>query len=300
MALVEYGWRQYKNHMVLLIREGVPRELRPIVWLVTSGARQRRAEDPERYTRVQKEYAGMVSQSTEQIDKDVGRTFPDHPAFANAEGRERLRRVLVAYAWANQHIGYCQGMNFVVGMLLLFVGEEDAFWIMHTIAESLALDYYSKHMVGVEADIQLLRQMMSTYCPRVVQHMEELEADLTLNCFRWLPCLGVGSFPSEFVLRIWDEMFAEGQVAFLRAIVALYKAHQEALLATADTTSLLRVMEAAARCAFRPNEVLRIGHRLVKVTADEFRSMRKETHEQVLQRRERLIAARRLASQSKT
>ena len=34
------------------------------------------------------------------------------------------RRVLRAYARRNKAVGYCQGLNFIAGMMLLFVSEE--------------------------------------------------------------------------------------------------------------------------------------------------------------------------------
>lgn len=37
---------------------------------------------------------------------------------------EKMQRVLEIYARRNKHIGYCQSMNYIVGMLLLLVEEE--------------------------------------------------------------------------------------------------------------------------------------------------------------------------------
>ena len=74
------------------------------------------------------------------IDRDIGRTFPRHPLFASGDPAssraiKALRRVLVAYSAHNDQIGYTQGMNYIVAMLLGFMPEEDAFWafvsIMH-------------------------------------------------------------------------------------------------------------------------------------------------------------------------
>lgn len=55
----------------------------------------------------------------------------------DTEGRETLRRVLAAYALHNPKVGYCQGMNFLAGLLLLFMPEESAFWSLAALVEQL-------------------------------------------------------------------------------------------------------------------------------------------------------------------
>ncbi|KAL4589144.1 hypothetical protein LXL04_002048 [Taraxacum kok-saghyz] len=62
-----------------------------------------------------------------QIEKDLPRTFPGHPALDD-DGRNALRRLLTAYARHNPSVGYCQAMNFFAGLLLLLMPEENAFW----------------------------------------------------------------------------------------------------------------------------------------------------------------------------
>ncbi|KAJ6841386.1 TBC1 domain family member 10B-like [Iris pallida] len=42
-----------------------------------------------------------------QIEKDLPRTFPGHPAL-DEDGRNALRRLLTAYARHNPSVGYCQ------------------------------------------------------------------------------------------------------------------------------------------------------------------------------------------------
>lgn len=41
---------------------------------------------------------------------------------------KKLQEVLQAFTIHNPNIGYCQGMNFIAGMALLFLDKEDAFW----------------------------------------------------------------------------------------------------------------------------------------------------------------------------
>ncbi len=109
---------------------------------------------------------------------------------------DRLRRVLVAYSWRNPDIGYCQsmvstqfvfhhvsilhylsraklsvyylssfiqldGQNFVASLLLLYMSEESAFWMLCTICEDIVPQYYHKAMVGSIGTRSVINQ---TFC----------------------------------------------------------------------------------------------------------------------------------------
>lgn len=66
----------------------------------------------------------------EVIHRDINRTFPEHPMFSDNEGQQRLFRLLKAYAVADPEVGYCQGMAFSAGILLMYMPEEPAFrWV---------------------------------------------------------------------------------------------------------------------------------------------------------------------------
>jgi Rab-GTPase-TBC domain len=45
-------------------------------------------------------------------------------------GQASLRRVLRAYSVHDLDVGYCQGMNFIAGMFLTFMTEEESFWLL--------------------------------------------------------------------------------------------------------------------------------------------------------------------------
>lgn len=60
-----------------------------------------------------------------QLNLDVPRTFSNFPKFGPiGDNSTALRNVLVAYANFNPSIGYCQGMTFLVGILLMHTDEE--------------------------------------------------------------------------------------------------------------------------------------------------------------------------------
>lgn len=67
----------------------------------------------------------IINKPVLKFFKDVCRTFPDHTYFQMEDGKNALRRVLLAYSQRNTNVGYCQAMNFIAGLLLLFMPEEN-------------------------------------------------------------------------------------------------------------------------------------------------------------------------------
>ena len=72
-------------------------------------------------------------QVTRKITKDLGRTFPGNAEFKLPieSGKNRLYNILKAYSAYDPETGYFQGMNFISGLLLHVIpDEEDAFWCL--------------------------------------------------------------------------------------------------------------------------------------------------------------------------
>ena len=63
----------------------------------------------------------------EIIRRDIHRTFPELPHFNLSEKRAALFNILKAYSLNDLEVGYCQGMGFVAGIILLYLPEEWAY-----------------------------------------------------------------------------------------------------------------------------------------------------------------------------
>mmetsp|Transcript_135023 Transcript_135023/g.305662 ORF Transcript_135023/g.305662 Transcript_135023/m.305662 type:complete len:200 (+) Transcript_135023:71-670(+) len=111
------------------VRKGIPAEFRWQVWKASL-----RYED--RYVpNVYHELRGQYSRWTALINIDTPRTFPENEDFG-PEKQKALSSILNAYSKLNEDIGYCQGMNYVVGFLLLVADdEEEAFWVFVCLME---------------------------------------------------------------------------------------------------------------------------------------------------------------------
>lgn len=91
-----------------LVAMGIPESLRGKLWLLFSDAVTDLASHPGYYGNLVEESMGKCCLVTEEIERDLHRSLPEHPAFQNETGIAALRRVLTAYAHRNPKIGYCQ------------------------------------------------------------------------------------------------------------------------------------------------------------------------------------------------
>lgn len=108
------------------IRKGIPPPLRGVVWQSMSGARDASLE--EQYDR----FSGESSPYELLIGKDLGRSFPGVDMFreADGEGQKMLGRVLKCFSLYDTKIGYCQGLAFLVGPLLMHMPDKQAFCVL--------------------------------------------------------------------------------------------------------------------------------------------------------------------------
>lgn len=190
-----------------LVLAGIPHGMRPQLWMRLSGALQKKKNSELSYREIVKNSSNDETIAAKQIEKDLLRTMPSNACFANVNsiGVPRLRRVLRALAWLYPEIGYCQGTGMVAACLLLFLEEEDAFWMMCAIIEDLLpASYFSTTLLGVQTDQRVLRHLIVQYLPRLDKLLQEHDIELSLITLHWFLTAFASVVHIRLLLRVWN------------------------------------------------------------------------------------------------
>lgn len=241
-------------------RKGYPPEWRGAMWWYYSGGQHMIA---------QKEviglYASLVARvrggelskdDRDAIERDLDRTFPDNihfrpePATDLLDGEtddeptliQDLREVLSCFALNNPNIGYCQSLNFIAGLLLLFLKQdkERAFILLTIITQNHLPGAHARNLANTEVNV--LMMLIKDYLPKVWASINDTDLinsgagshahpiskfqrqpTVALSCTSWFMSIFVGVLPIETVLRVWDAFLYEGPRALYRYALAIFK-----------------------------------------------------------------------------
>lgn len=225
-----------------LVQVGLPNRLRGEIWEVSSGSIHQRLAHMGKYEQILEEHKGMTSVSTEEIEKDLNRSLPEYAAFQSPEGIQTLRRVLVAYSWKNRELGYCQAMNIVVAALLIYMSEEQCFWLLDTLCDRLLPGYYTQSMSGTLLDQKVFEDLVKTTMPILDEHLSKYDMQLSVVTLPWLLSLYINSMPMVFAFRIIDCFMAFGSRVLFQVGLAILKINGEAILQVTDDGTLIGIL----------------------------------------------------------
>ncbi|XP_045855183.1 TBC1 domain family member 9B isoform X4 [Meles meles] len=224
-----------------LVLKGIPESLRGELWLLFSGAWNEMVTHPGYYAELVEKSMGKYSLATEEIERDLHRSMPEHPAFQNELGIAALRRVLTAYAFRNPTIGYCQAMNIVTSVLLLYGSEEEAFWLLVALCERMLPDYYNTRVVGALVDQGIFEELTRDFLPQLSEKMQDLGVISSIS-LSWFLTLFLSVMPFESAVVIVDCFFYEGIKVILQVALAILDANMEQLLGCGDEGEAMTVL----------------------------------------------------------
>ncbi|KAF3783108.1 TBC1 domain family member 8 [Nymphaea thermarum] len=269
----------WREELECLVHGGVPMALRGELWQAFVGVKARRIENYYTDLLAVEDFAqaenadddGLLGNDTNgstgchgvvpekwkgQIEKDLPRTFPGHPAL-DEDGRNALRRLLIAYARHNPLVGYCQAMNFFAGLLLLLMPEENAFWTLMGIIDEYFDGYYSEEMIESQVDQLVLEELVRQRFPKLVNHLDYLGVQVAWVTGPWFLTIFVNMLPWESVLRVWDVLLFDGnRVMLFRTALALMELYGPALVTTKDAGDAVTLLQSLAGSTFDSSQLV--------------------------------------------
>ncbi|OAP61201.1 hypothetical protein AYL99_03402 [Fonsecaea erecta] len=226
-----------------LIRVGLPNRLRGEIWEICSGSFYTRLRNPNLYAKTLAKFTGKESLAIDEIEKDLNRSLPEYPGFQSEEGIGRLRRVLTAYSWTNEEVGYCQAMNIVVAALLIYMSESQAFFTLGALCDRLLPGYYSKDMYGTLLDQRVFENLVERTMPVLWEHLVKSDVNLSVVSLPWFLSLYINSMPLVFAFRVLDVFFLEGPKVLFQIGLAILRINGEELLDVSDDGSFISILK---------------------------------------------------------
>ncbi|KAI6777908.1 GTPase-activating protein-like protein [Emericellopsis cladophorae] len=296
------------------VRKGIPPEWRGAAWFYYAGGPAILAKYSGLYDKMLQLKAKRVD--VEAIERDLHRTFPDNINFkppgtsttnagngkiaeddtVQAQSDEppiisSLRRVLFAFSIYNPNIGYCQSLNFIAGLLLLFVDtEEQCFWLLNVITNIYLPGTHEMSLEGSKVDLGVLMTEIRDTMPAVWDKISgELEAQpstksrpstgrsmrrpnfrrrdhaslsterlppITMCMTAWFMSCFIGTLPIETTLRVWDVFFLEGSKTLFRTALAIFKTGESEVLGVTDPMEMFGVVQSMPRKMLDANALM--------------------------------------------
>ena len=179
----------------------------------------------------EKEKNKRLKQFCEEIERDITRTFYTKK-FLEGNGNEQLKNILTAMAFIRPEIGYCQGMNFIVGALINFIDSEKiSFWIFLSFIDDLELNLlFLKNMPDYSIRIYQLNYYIKKYFPELDNHLKKVQIHPDLFFSKWILTIFSSYLPFNILYKVWDVFIIDKWKAIFKfSLIFLYLMQKDLL-----------------------------------------------------------------------
>ena len=201
------------------IRKGPPDCFRWSSWCIINNLPiDRNNTIYENYTNM-----SLEKENKDRIIRDIERTFSERQIDKKElRTMERsLYRVLKAFWNIDKVVGYCQGMNLLVGFLLILsdFNERDTFYILisnfsQTFKSRKKYEYNFRGLFSEEFPLlhflnYIFDSLLNLYAHDLKNHLDKMELPLDLWMGKWFQTVFTIILPINWCQRLWDNIFAE-------------------------------------------------------------------------------------------
>ncbi|KAF0476374.1 rab-GTPase-TBC domain-containing protein [Gigaspora margarita] len=278
------------------LQAGVPPKLRGLVWQSMCQASS---------TRLETLYSQLITDSSPYdkiIERDLARTFPHIDMFKeeNGKGQTGLWNILKAYSLYDSLVGYCQGLGFLVGPMLMNMTEVQAFCVFVRLMETYDMrTMFTLNMEGLQLRLYQFSALLSQILPKLHEHFQKHAIHPAMFASQWFLSLFAYTYPLPLVLRIYDIVFAEGAPeTIMRVAIALLKKNEANLLSYEEFEDLLDFLTSRLYEAYdnKPTGLIKdamaLSSVITKAKLDQLSKSYAKDLEDQKKRSEKLVAVR--------
>ena len=172
-----------------------------------------------------------------QIIKDIPRTFSNIDIFNYASMLQQLYRILYSYFIYDPQLGYTQGMNLIVGALLMHAEESVAFWLFVTLIEDYDMrDVFTDSLGKVTHHCKVMQSLINHYLPKIAIHLDKLDIQVEMFATPWIMSLFWGIIPVPFLHWFLTRFFKNKWMAFYRIFLSILEYLEPQILSSNDLT----------------------------------------------------------------
>lgn len=136
---------------------------------------------------------------------DIPRTFSNHNFFKLQSTKSALHNVLTAFSMHQPDIGYVQGLNYIVSLLLFHYNEQDTFWMLCALIRKFHLDsYYHDDMESIQKSSGKLGQSIEHRFPKLSRKLQKAGVLPVAFATPYFLTIFTYNLPLAICARFWD------------------------------------------------------------------------------------------------
>eukprot|EP00698_Gefionella_okellyi_P004513 TRINITY_DN14142_c0_g1_i1.p1 TRINITY_DN14142_c0_g1~~TRINITY_DN14142_c0_g1_i1.p1 ORF type:complete len:593 (-),score=79.08 TRINITY_DN14142_c0_g1_i1:45-1799(-) len=260
-----------------VVRRGIPEKHRPFLYQILSGSDQMEEQLRALYlTALQSAYGDRVP-STFFTVPTFGGHFREDVHCLSDQGIEAVKRLLCLLRMQNPGIDYVPQLPDLVGLLLLYVNEKQAFYIAQTMLDKSRKTnwFFNMSRTANASFLTAFNQMVARHLPDLAKHFETIDFTIELVSDEWFFHYFLYALPFQSVLFFLDTYMSEGCKMFLRLGLGIFKTIQRSLLKCRDAGSALMTIKTETRKMTNIKAVMQAAYGF---------SMSRQDYERVLMR----------------
>lgn len=220
-----------------MCHEGIPDEVRGVIWTKVFDIEA--AKNEHSYKLYSKLCEFPNEKACSDIKKDVDRTMSQLELWDQDLqcGNNKLFNVLKAYANYDNEVGYVQGMNFIVAMLLFYISDEESvFWCLYQLM--VKFRYRQIYKQDFPKLIQLstyLEKRLRAEHPDLLEHLERNSMVIRGTFTGHIMTFGLNCCPMEVCVRLFEIFILDGEIKFIKVLMRMLELKKEKILSKIDT-----------------------------------------------------------------